>query len=401
MPMNCRGVIVGAGIIGSAIAYELSRLGESDLVVVDPDLLGSLSSTERNAGGVRHLWQHRINFELSRHSIDLFEKIKESVGFHQTGYLWLVSNAGRESGEAIFSKAKTYQRGYEQWSLKKIKDHYPFIDKTDDLAFAIFGSRDGLINANALKNYYRTEAKKKGVKFLDRLALTSLALDKGKPRLELTRFHNADQALNFIRNPEAETKASEPFDCEYAVLCAGPWMASLLPRLGHEKTVRPIRRQISFFKAETFDMSPYGMVVDTSHVYFHPEGGNILSGLVLKAEREGYFFDYDPSFFEQNIWPPLFERSTHFERLKHISGWAGLYSYTSDTTGILGKLPPFENVYEAHSFTGRGVMQSYGVAISLAELILNKRFTTIDAKSLSRQRFALGKEAWLHEELHI
>jgi glycine/D-amino acid oxidase-like deaminating enzyme len=178
-------------------------------------------------------------------------------------------------------------------------------------------------------------------------------------------------------------------------------MNHLLRSLVKDPMVEPIRRQISFFKSDALDLSPYGMIVDTSRVYFHAEGGNILSGFVLKDEKPGYRFDKDPDFFESHIWPALHERSTHFERLKEVSGWGGLYSYTPDTSGLLGWLPDHKRVLEAHSFTGRGVMQSYGVAVAIADLVLERRFIHIDAAGLTRKRFNEPKATWLFEGLHI
>jgi glycine/D-amino acid oxidase-like deaminating enzyme len=59
----------------------------------------------------------------------------------------------------------------------------------------------------------------------------------------------------------------------------------------------------------------------------------------------------------------------------------------------------FTNLFEAHSFTGRGVMQSYGIAIALAEWIdAGKPSGRIAA--LNRNRFA-DRTKWLVEDLHI
>lgn len=397
--MRIRGAIVGAGIIGSAIACELSERGITDLHVIDPDLEGSQSSTERNAGGVRHLWQHPVNIELSRISISFFEKISKEIGFQQTGYLWLFAKEKADQALSLFEHAKHFNLPYQQWSVADIRQKYPFIDKTNDLSCGLFGPKDGLVNSNALKNYYRDQAKQRGVCFHDRICMKDLKQNRGKVSLTLTLLESEDQATSLLKNPGTPSGREEIWSCDFVVLCAGPWMKTVLSSLVGHSLVQPIRRQICVFSAENFDMTPYGMVVDTSRVYFHPEGGNILAGLVLNNEPEGYRFDYDITFFENHIWPALYERSSHLERLKHLTGWAGLYSYTPDTTGILGKLPGFQNVYEAHSFTGRGVMQSHGAAVALAELVLNGRFETFDAIPLSRERF--GTSMLLHEELHI
>ena len=177
-------------------------------------------------------------------------------------------------------------------------------------------------------------------------------------------------------------------------------MRPLLEAIGCAAPVKPVRRQVAVFRAEGFDMTPFGMVVDASRVYFHPEGGNILAGVVLKDEPPCFRFDADPDFFESKIWPALHHRSSRLERLKHVTSWGGLYSYTPDTSGILGVLPGFHHVFEAHSFTGRGVMQSHGVALAISDLVRNGRFQRLDGAALSRNRFA-DESRWLKEGLHI
>jgi glycine/D-amino acid oxidase-like deaminating enzyme len=400
--MKQNGIIVGAGIIGSAIAYELARRGMTDLHVLDVDLEGGLSSTERNAGGVRHLWMNRVNMDLARCSIALFSELADTIGFQKKGYLWLFSEEERGSGEATLERALKNNLDYEQLSTSEIRKRYPFIDKTDDLAFALFGPRDGLINSNALKQYFREEAKKRGAIFHDRVWVEEISESPGSAQVKGTRVPSLEAAEELLNRPAQAVKAEKvTWNADFVVLAGGAWMNHLLQSLVKDPMVEPVRRQISFFKSDTLDLSPYGMVVDTSRVYFHAEGGNILSGFVLKDEKPGYRFDKDPGFFESHIWPALHERSSHFERLKEVSGWGGLYSYTPDTSGLLGWLPEHKRVLEAHSFTGRGVMQSYGAAVAIADLVLEGRFIHIDAQGLTRERFNEPKATWLFEGLHI
>jgi len=401
--MKMNGIIIGAGIIGSAIAYELSKKGITDLHVLDPDLEGPLSSTERNAGGVRHLWQQPINRELSRHSISLFEKLKTEIGFNQTGYLWLFGKGEEKAGHDMLARTRSHNLDYQELSVAEIKSRYPFIDKTDDLAFAIFGAKDGLINSNSLKQYYRNEAKKCGVTFHDRHVVHSMLEKNGNAELSISTMTSDVAAQEHLKNPTHLLKSAGTvnWSANFVVLAAGAWSRELLYPHLKNPLIEPIRRQIVLFKAENFNMNEYGMIVDTSRVYFHPEGGNILAGLVLKNERPGFNFDVDADFFESHIWPALYERSSSLERLKPITGWGGLYSYTPDTSGILGKIPGTQALYECHSFTGRGVMQSYGAAIAISELILNNSFKTIDASCLDRSRFSGNSEKLLPEGLHI
>ncbi len=399
--MRVHGTIVGAGIIGSAISYELSRRGVTGIHVLDVDLEGELSSTERNAGGVRHLWQNKINFDLARISIKFFESIRSRIGFQQNGYLWLYSKSQRSELTTVMAQIKKGGLPYEALSLKEVHTRYPFLDKTDDLECGLYGSKDGIINSNALKTYYREEAKKRGVVFHDRVLVTHLLERKGGVAVTTAQLNSLQEAKDYLVNP-IHPKGDHTWNCDFVILSAGAWMHSLLANLIEKTLVEPVRRQIVLFSAENFVPPPFGMIVDPSHVYFHPEAGNLMAGLVLKNEPPGYRFEFDPQFFESYIWPPLYQRSTFFERLKCLTGWAGLYSYSPDTTGILGRLPNTTNIYEAHSFTGRGLMQSYGVATALCDLVLKGRFETVDGAVLNRERFSsLPEEKWLFEDLHI
>lgn len=399
--MQCTGIILGAGIIGSAIAFELSRRGIANLHVFDPDLEGSLSSTERNAGGVRHLWQHQVNIELARRSIQFFEGIRNEVGFNQKGYLWLISKNDHAMGRMLTQHIKKNALPYETLEVTDIKKKYPFIDKTEDLQLGIFGPRDGLVNSNAIKCYFRKEAQKKGVVFHDRTWGFNLKERKGFPQIDISLFNSQEKALECLKNPHSvDLNFFQTWQADFIILSTGPWAEAFLKPILKPTCIKPIRRQVSIFKSASLDLTPYGMVVDSSKVYFHPEGGNILAGFVLPNEKEGYHFHYDSNYFEESIWPALFNRSTSFENLKEVSGWGGLYSYTPDTTGVLGHLPGFQNVYEAHSYTGRGVMQSYGVAGAVADLVLKQSFDFNDFSLLSRERFK-DPRTHLFEALHI
>jgi FAD-dependent oxidoreductase domain-containing protein 1 len=97
------------------------------------------------------------------------------------------------------------------------------------------------------------------------------------------------------------------------------------------------------------------------------------------------------------IWPRLYARMSAFERLRHVRGWAGLYEVSPDRSAIVGRAA--SRVFEAHSFSGRGVMQSWGAGQALAELIALGRYERFDASALARDRFERG--ALVMEELHI
>ncbi|NIQ29067.1 MAG: hypothetical protein GTN89_01510, partial [Acidobacteria bacterium] len=68
-------------------------------------------------------------------------------------------------------------------------------------------------------------------------------------------------------------------------------------------------------------------------------------------------------------------------------------------SGIAGKVGGFDNLFEAHSFTGRGVMQSFAVGREMAALIATGGFESCDLSALTRERFE-DPARWVREELH-
>ena len=100
------------------------------------------------------------------------------------------------------------------------------------------------------------------------------------------------------------------------------------------------------------------------------------------------------------MWPRLAHRASSFDRCGHVRGWAGLYAVTPDRSGIAGAVDGFANLFEAHSFTGRCVMQSHAVGQAMAELIAENEFRSMDLAPLTRRRFE-GPARWVREELHI
>src|SRR5712691_2947821 len=86
-------VIVGAGIMGLSIAYNLAKNhGITDVTVVDRSYLCG-GASGRNGGGVRAQWSSEANVRLMQESIkmcrDFANQMKINVWFRQGGYLFL------------------------------------------------------------------------------------------------------------------------------------------------------------------------------------------------------------------------------------------------------------------------------------------------------------------------
>ena len=394
-------LIIGAGVIGSAVALGLARQGVERVTVIDLDLAGEWSSSELNAGGVRATWSQEVNLLTSKYTIEYFQKHADEVGYRDCGYLWLHRKETWKDALIAREMHVAHAWAVDVLDVKGIQDKVPFIDKTDDLVGGLFGVKDGLVNPNRLKEHYREEAANKGVKFLDAVWLCS----QNRAFQFSEKISSEKKKFLLTQNPSTFTDEDGKWlelEVGTFVNCAGAWAPHLAKLLGYSSPSVPLRRQISLFHARGLDLTPYGMIIDPSGVYFHPEATYGLAGFAA-ADQPGFNFEYDgETFFQECIWAPLYERSTSFESLKHVSGWAGLYENSPDHHAIVGEAlrnPNGPRVFEAHSFSGHGVMQSYGVGISLAELMVNGRYETLDLNPLSAHRFVSGKtiasETWV------
>lgn len=400
-------LVIGAGVVGSSVAYHLARLGMTGIRVIDPDLEGALSSSELNAGGVRATFGQRLNIEMSKLSIEFFAEHRLETGYRDVGYLWLKTPEMLAQSKAATELQRSLGWAVETWDVAELRRRVPFIDKTTDLAGAVFAPKDGLVNPNLVKNFYRTQARKMGVTFDDRTIVRKLEEISGaEAEIVCSKYPELshDQKLAIYGGASPEAVQEIRYRADFVINCAGAWAAPVAKCLNYESPAFPLRRQVSIFDCREVDLTHYGMIVDTSGVYFHPEAMNGLAGFAVKEEQPRVNFEYDgDAFFTEFIWPALYERATGFERLKHLTGWAGLYDVSPDESAIIGRAvrggrQKFSNVFEVHSFSGHGVMHCHAAGIALAELVVHGNYSTIDASPFSAERFAQnGGSRLLHE----
>ncbi|MGZ3652131.1 MAG: NAD(P)/FAD-dependent oxidoreductase [Bdellovibrionota bacterium] len=393
-------LIVGAGLLGSSTAYHLARLGGKNIAVIDADLAGRLSSSELNAGGARATWDQSLNVQLAGDSIEFFRTHRDVTGYRDCGYLWMYEPAKWQGAldRVKFLKTK-HGIDVDVLDVPALRQKTPFIDKTDDLAGATFSPLDGLFNPNLLKNYFRDEARRLGVEFLEGHRVKAVSVpgnDRVEVTCELIPPKNENELKEFFESDPAvmqkSTGSTALVSGKRLVNAAGAWASRLAKLIGYETPVYAVRRQVSIFDVRGFDLSAYGMMVDPSGVYFHPEATNILGGYASHDEPPGWNLNYDgETFFQEKIWMPLFNRATVFEQLKHLTGWGGLYEVSPDQMGVLGAVEGLPNVFENHGYSGRGAMQSYAAGRGLAELIQTGKFQTLDLSAMNGGRFRTGK----------
>ena len=125
-------------------------------------------------------------------------------------------------------------------NVPALKNKTPFIDKTDDLAGATFSPLDGLFNPNLLKNYFRDEARRLGVEFLEGHRVKQVSVpgaDRVEVTCELIPPKNESELKDFFENDPAvmqkSTGSTALVTGRRLVNAVGPWASRLAKLIGY------------------------------------------------------------------------------------------------------------------------------------------------------------------------
>jgi sarcosine oxidase subunit beta len=375
-------VIIGAGIVGSSIAYHLTAAGCRSVIVLERESHTGRGSTGKSMGGVRAQFSTPVNIQMSLYSIPFYAAFEETLGYpaeyRPQGYMFVATS------EAHLK----YLRGkYERQvaiGLKTVRlieadeivRSYPQL-RSDDIVGGSFCPTDGFVDPYSAMNGFLQSAAEKGAKLLKDAEVTSIELD--------------NQGIASV----VTTKGT--IDTRTVVNAAGAWAASIARMVDVDLPVEPLRRMI--VPTEPFDQFPRTapMIIDMSNgFHFRPENLGFLLAWNDPEETPGYKTDFEPSFIEK-ILTRAADRVPVFENLavNPKRAWAGLYEMTPDHHPILGPVKTVPGLYLANGFSGHGVMHAPATGKILSDLILHGMTSLIDASILSLDRFA--EDRMIHE----
>src|SRR5438270_3473456 len=96
MPQSADVVIIGAGIVGSSIAFHLTEAGVKNVLVIERETRQGLGSTGKSMGGVRAQFATDVNIRMSLYSIPFLARFEEETGtpsgYKAHGYLFVAAS---------------------------------------------------------------------------------------------------------------------------------------------------------------------------------------------------------------------------------------------------------------------------------------------------------------------
>src|SRR3984957_14799824 len=183
LPTRARAVIVGGGVIGCSIAYHLTKMGGSDIVLLDRKQLTS-GTTWHAAGLVGQLRQSMNMTKLARYTGDLYRGLEaetgQATGYRQCGSLSLATTPGRmEELKRNASMAKVFGLSVNVVSPQQIHSLYPLAN-LEDVIGGIHIPSDGYANAVDITQALAKGARSRGAAIFQDLKVAAIHHDGGR-----------------------------------------------------------------------------------------------------------------------------------------------------------------------------------------------------------------------------
>ena len=366
-------VVIGAGIMGCAIAHALAERGQTDVIVLERDAIAR-GATADAAGGIRQQFSTATNIELASRSVRVWETYEEHFGidinFRQQGYLFLLDSPEEE---ATFRTNLALQQSMNvpsRWvTPDEIREIHPHIT-LDNVIGGTFCPEDGWADTYNCTIGFARAARARGVTFQEETEVTGITVENG-------RVTGVTTTNGSISTPTV-------------IIASGPQTRLVGNLAGVELPVDPYRRMS--FITEPFDTLPQTLPMTiefSTGLYFHPESRGFLIGMANRAEASSFNKTVDEDWMVTNV-ENLIRRAPAFEDASIMRGWAGFYEVTPDDNPLVGWVDGIDGLAVAAGFSGHGFMQGPAIGACMAELLLDGVASTVDITPFRPSRFREG-----------
>ena len=378
-------VIVGGAVVGSATAYFLAENPDfnGSVLVIERDWTYAKSATALSSASIRHQFSNPLNIQISQFGTEFIRDFHARVavngdapelGFKENGYLYL----GDANGAPMFERNCATQQscGADVVLLDpdQLKTRFPWLN-TEGLVNGVYGqSGEGWFDSYGLLQGMRRKARSLGIEYIE------------------------NEVVDVLREGSTITgvvlKSGETIGCGLMVNAAGTRGPAMARLAGLDIPVEPRKRCLFVFDCRTPLEGVVPLTIDTTGIFFRPEGKYYLTGCYPDPDPLADVDDFDVihSEFEEGIWPALAERIPAFEAIKVVNSWAGHYDFCMlDHNAIVGPHPEVSNFLFANGFSGHGLQQSPAVGRGLSELIVYGGYRSLDLAPLGYARVVENK----------
>jgi glycine cleavage system aminomethyltransferase T/glycine/D-amino acid oxidase-like deaminating enzyme len=357
-------LIIGGGIAGCSLAYHLTKIGLTDVVLLERKQL-TCGTTWHAAGLVGQLRATRNLTELAKYSAELYGSLEaetgQATGFKQNGSVSVATNSERlEELLRGASMGRTFGLQIEVLSPGQIKERWPLLE-VGDIVGGVHLPKDGQTNPIDTAIALSKGAKQRGARIFEHTQVLRILTEKGR-------------AIG-VRTAQGDIRA------DTVVICGGMWSHRLAADIG---VALPLHAAEHFYiVTEPIADLPQNLPVlrvQDECAYYKEDAGKILMGGFepvakpwgMQGIPEDFSFDTLPEDYEH--FEPILQAAMRRVPVLADAGiqlfFNGPESFTPDDRYYLGETPEVRNLFVATGFNSVGIAGSPGTGKALAQWIV-------------------------------
>ncbi len=382
VPQDAEVVVIGAGLVGCSIAYQLSKRGKRVVVVEKRGICSGASGRNggmTGAGSAMHTETGRAVYALTSENLrmireELPREMEDDFSLRLPGTLDIATN--EEQLEHLRSSTRAQRElgsEVEMLDLPALKSMVPVI--SDKVLGAKFARSSGHLWPFQLVHALANGARTFGAEFYPWTPATGIVKTGG-----------AVQGVETVAGTIATATV---------VVAANAWTPTLLDDLPQGALV-PARGQILVTEAVgEVVRHPFGTNFDKEY------GRQTATGQILCGGFRRLDINEGLGSYEERVTPPVLKGigsciATLFpplRSLKVVRNWAGIMGFTADGLPMIGPYGGITGLYVAAGFNGGGFSWGAATGKALAQVILHGR-AAFDLDPFDPNRFARGGVSW-------
>jgi len=354
--MSAEVIIIGAGVIGAATAFQLSLLGVTDVLVVDRATAGSGMSC-RSSALVRMHYTFPPEVELAVRSDVMFEAWPDLTGrppcIRRTGFARIVLPGEESALRANLAMQRALGARAEVIDGAGLAELAPGF-RVDDISCAGWEPDGGYGDGGVVAGDLLAAARAGGVRYRPNTVVRSLLRDGDR--------------VTGVRTQDGGD--------EYAgtvVLAAGVWSPPLAQTAGLRLPIETELHKVAVLAHAPWEGAPFACIDSVTQTYFRPEGAGGMTLVGSFAGPRGADPDRVPDTACADEVAAQVEAASH--RVPALAGAGiaggvtGVYDMTPDARPLLGRMPGVDGLIVAAGFSGMGFKIAPAVGESVAGLI--------------------------------
>ena len=364
LPSRAQVVVVGAGVIGSSVAYYLSRLGCRDVLLLERKSIGC-GTTWHSHGvvGLVRASQTLLRMAMETASVipELERETGKSTGYSARGSVNVTADPSRLIQFRRFADiARTEGLPVEIVDAAEAKRLWPHLN-TDGVIGAMHLPTEGQCNPLDLTQALIAGARSRGVRVVEGVAVTGAEIDRG-------RILAVDTEVGRV-------------ECEHLINCTGLWGRDFLRAETGGLPLQGVEHNylVTEFSEDITEGLP--ILRDPDAVMTVREDARQLSFGFNEREAKLFAENGVPETFEFDQLQPDWEAAAPYflcvaARVPMLNELGirhfvcGPEAATPDTRYLLGPVAKFTNYFVAAGFTGIGIGAAGGVGLAMAQWVL-------------------------------